>query len=54
MTLDMILTTDWVTLIGVAIYLTIVVGCIIVVLSENRNPIRSIAWSIALLALPGI
>lgn len=34
------------------IYVVIVVSCIIVVLSENRNPIRSLAWFIALVALP--
>lgn len=30
----------------------LVIGAIIVVLSENRNPIRSLAWVIALLFLP--
>lgn len=34
------------------IYYLIVIGIIIVILSENRNPIRSIAWCVALLALP--
>lgn len=35
-------------------YFILIGLCIIVVLKENRNPIRSIAWVIALLALPGI
>lgn len=46
--------TFWLLVIGATIYLALVVGCIVVVLSENRNPIRSLAWVIALLALPGI
>lgn len=37
-----------------AAYFAIIASCIGVVLSENRNPIRSLAWTIALLALPGI
>lgn len=35
-------------------YFIIITICIIVIVSENRNPIRSIAWIIALIALPGI
>lgn len=35
-----------------AVYIVSVVGSIIVVLSENRNPIRSLAWVIALIFLP--
>ena len=37
---------------GFLAYLTVVVSCVVVVLSENRNPIRSLAWIIALVALP--
>ena len=33
-------------------YVVLVAGCVVVVLSENRNPIRSLAWVIALVALP--
>lgn len=33
-------------------YFAIIISCIAVVLSENRNPIRSLAWVIALLFLP--
>lgn len=36
------------------IYVVTIVSCIIVVLSENRNPIRSLAWVIALIFLPGV
>ncbi len=36
----------------VILYFLLVGMCIIVVLKENRNPIRSLAWVIALMALP--
>ena len=36
------------------LYAITILSCIIVVLSENRNPIRSLAWVIALIFLPGI
>lgn len=44
----------WLFIIGIAVYLAIIATCIGVVLSENRNPIRALAWIIALLFLPGI
>lgn len=40
---------DWVFFV---IYALVVISCIVVVLSENRNPIRSLAWVIALVSLP--
>lgn len=42
----------WATIIVVAAYALTVIACIIVVLRENRNPIRSLAWVIALIFLP--
>lgn len=33
-------------------YFAIIISCIVVVLSENRNPIRSMAWTVSLLFLP--
>lgn len=45
---------NWIYFIFFIVYLVIVIGCVVVVLSENRNPIRSLAWTIALIALPGI
>ena len=36
------------------IYAVTILSCIFVILSENRNPIRSLAWVIALIFLPGI
>lgn len=34
------------------VYIVMVVSCIVVVLRENRNPIRSLAWLMALIFLP--
>lgn len=48
----LILFPDWLSPILLGIYFSIAILCIIVVISENRNPIRSLAWCIALLALP--
>lgn len=54
MILNFLLSANLLYLICLIAYYVITVACIIVVLSENRNPIRSIAWTIALLFLPGI
>ena len=43
---------DWLSPIILWAYFILVIGFIIVVISENRNPIRSIAWCVALLSLP--
>lgn len=44
----------WVTLIILIAYSITIITMVVVVLSENRNPIRSIAWVMALLFLPAI
>lgn len=44
----------WVNYALTLAYFVLIGICIVVVIKENRNPIRSIAWIIALLALPGI
>lgn len=46
------LQTHWLETTILILYLTIIIGCIGVVISENRNPIRAIAWVIALVAIP--
>lgn len=51
---NQILSFNWALWIALAAYVVVVVSCIVVVLSENRNPIRSLAWFIALVALPGV
>lgn len=45
---------DWVYWALAAIYLATVLAIIGVVLSENRNPVKSLAWITVLLTLPGI
>ena len=42
----------WLNIALVALYLITVGVAVIVVLRENRNPIRSLAWVIALIFLP--
>ena len=42
----------WITLVILAAYATTIIACIVVVLRENRNPIRSLAWVTALIFLP--
>lgn len=38
----------------VAIYIASIVSVIVVILSENRNPVKSLAWVTVLLVVPGI
>ena len=45
-------TTDWVRHIIVLIYFLTIVGIIVIVISENRNPVKSLAWVTVLLLLP--
>lgn len=42
----------WINLVVFIVYFITIVSCIVVVLKENRNPIRSLAWVIALIFLP--
>ena len=42
----------WINLILFIIYFITIFSCIVVVLKENRNPIRSLSWVIALIFLP--
>ena len=43
---------SWLWIVLLAAYVYCIISCIIVVLSENRNPIRSLAWVISLIFLP--
>lgn len=38
----------------VALYVAMVVSSVVVVIKENRNPIRALSWVVALIFLPGI
>lgn len=42
----------WISFILLAIYFIVVISCVVVVVSENKNPIRAISWTLALLFLP--
>ena len=50
----MIHLSSWLFWLLVTAYAVTTVSCIVVVLSENRNPIRSLSWMISLIFLPGI
>lgn len=42
----------WISILLIAVYAFLIMSACIVVLSENRSPIRSLAWVIALIFLP--
>lgn len=48
----MITLNNWLSSLVSIAYAVTILSCIIVVLKENRNPIRSLAWVIALIFLP--
>lgn len=50
----MIHLSSWLFWLLVIAYAVTIVSCIVVVLSENRNPIRSLSWMISLIFLPVI
>lgn len=48
----MVTVNEWIIAIINTAYVITIISCVIVVLKENRNPIRSLTWVIALIALP--
>ncbi len=42
----------WVSLILIVVYFLVIISCVVVVVSENKNPIRAVSWTLALLFLP--
>lgn len=50
--LDWFSVNSWISLIILIAYSATIISMVVVVLSENRNPIRSMAWVLALLFLP--
>ena len=44
--------TDWVYLVVYTIYAITILGTIVIVITENRNPVKSLAWVIVLTFLP--
>ncbi|MEZ3531738.1 MAG: cardiolipin synthase [Muribaculaceae bacterium] len=46
--------SSWLALLLVLLYASVIIASVIVVLRENRNPIRALSWVIALVFLPGV
>lgn len=46
--------SKWFLYLMIMLYFCIVIAAVVVVLRENRNPIRALSWVIALIFLPGI
>ncbi|MEG0949029.1 MAG: cardiolipin synthase [Bacteroidales bacterium] len=44
--------TDWIYYLMIIIYVITIMGTVVVVISENRNPLKSIAWIVVLLFFP--
>lgn len=42
----------WISLVLTIVYFVVVISCVAVVVTENKNPIRAISWTLALLFLP--
>lgn len=51
---DTIHLSSWLAVAVVVLYAAMVITSVIVVLRENRNPIRALSWVIALIFLPGV
>lgn len=51
---DTIHLSSWLAMTLTALYAAMVIASVIVVLRENRNPIRALSWVIALIFLPGV
>lgn len=49
-----IILSSWLAILLTALYASMVIAAVVVVLRENRNPIRALSWVIALVFLPGI
>ncbi|MCH5226102.1 MAG: cardiolipin synthase [Muribaculaceae bacterium] len=46
--------STWFLFLAVCMYFAIIIISVVVVLRENRNPIRALSWVIALIFLPGV
>ena len=44
----------WFLVLAICLYFAIIIISVVVVLKENRNPIRALSWVIALIFLPGV
>ena len=43
---------EWLSYLVAAIYALSVVGVVVVIISENRNPLKSVPWLVVLLLAP--
>lgn len=46
--------STWFLFLAICLYFSIIIISVVVVLRENRNPIRALSWVIALIFLPGV
>lgn len=46
--------TTWIWWTAIMLYAVIILSTVVVVVSENRNPVKSLAWVTVLLVVPGI
>lgn len=46
--------SSWLIPACIMLYAFMVIAAVVVVLRENRNPIRALSWVVALIFLPGI
>ena len=46
--------STWFLFLAICLYFAIIIISVVVVLKENRNPIRALSWVIALIFLPGV
>lgn len=46
--------SSWLVILLIALYVAMIVSSVVVVLKENRNPIRALSWVVALIFLPGV
>ena len=46
--------SSWLLFLAIALYFVIIIAAVVVVIKENRNPIRALSWVIALIFLPGV
>ena len=49
-----VIIVNWLLIVLVLLYLAMVVAAVVMVVKDNRNPIRALAWVIALIFLPGV
>lgn len=53
-TIDTALISSWLYYVFMALYVLTIVGILSVVVSENRNPVKTLSWVTVLLLLPGV